>query len=110
MTFGPNGFFGYTISSSAPGNSSTGTPAAYGPTAMWWSSYECAEVPDKTAFDPKEIKKQLLTRHAKWKDPAIHEIISNAKVDLATQSWTVAKLPEWQKNGLILVGDAAHGM
>lgn len=110
MTFGPNGFFGYSISSSAPDTSLTDDePPAYGPEAIWWSSYECKEVPDKKTFDPEEIKKQLYARHSNWKDPAIQHIIKNVKIDAANQSWTVPKLPEWQKDGLILLGDSAHG-
>lgn len=111
MTFGPNGFFGYSISSSAPGSSLTDDePPAYGPEAIWWSSYECKEVPDKKTFDPEEIKKQLHARHSSWKDPAIQHIIKNVTIDAANQSWTVPKLPEWQKDGLILLGDSAHGI
>ena len=111
MTFGPNGFFGYSISSSAPDSTMTDdSPPAYGAEAMWWSSYQCDEIPDKKDFDPEEIKKKLFERHSSWKDPVIHNINKNAKVELANQSWTVPKLPAWQKDGLILLGDAAHGV
>ena len=111
MTFGPNGFFGYGISSSAPDTDvHSSKPPTYGLGGMWWSTCECADVPEKKDFDHHEIKKKLLERHAGWKEPTIQRIIKEATVELATQSWTVPELPRWYKDGLVLVGDAAHGL
>jgi len=65
MTFGNNGFFGYSLCSPFP--SSDTSPSE--PFIQWWSIYEIDTIPDKKTIDYDDIKAQLLSRHAKWLSP-----------------------------------------
>jgi 2-polyprenyl-6-methoxyphenol hydroxylase-like FAD-dependent oxidoreductase len=96
FTFGPNGFFGY---------------GAGGPdTVMWWSTCEAKAPPAQLKISVDEMKAQLQTRHGKWKDPIIHDIIAKCDVDHIYPVWTTPVLPKWGEKGLVLVGDAAHAL
>jgi 2-polyprenyl-6-methoxyphenol hydroxylase-like FAD-dependent oxidoreductase len=95
FTFGPNGFFGYSASADKE--------------TMWWSTCE-AEMPEKTRVDPEDMRAQLQSRHCTWKDPVIQDILEKANVDSIYPTWTTPLLPHWGTNGLVLVGDAAHGL
>jgi len=95
FTFGANGFFGYCAS----GDKET----------MWWSTYE-APIPEKLKMDPEDIRAQLQSRHCMWKDPVIQDVLEKASVESIYPTWTTPLLPNWGSNGLVLVGDAAHGL
>ena len=45
-----------------------------------------------------------------WKDPVIHDILEKASVESIYPTWTTPLLPNWGTNGVVLVGDAAHGL
>lgn len=60
MTFGKNGFFGY--SNASPLDSPE-------PFIQWWSIYESEAIPDHKDVDYDEIKAQLLKRHGDWMSP-----------------------------------------
>jgi len=115
MTFGAEGFFGYGPSTTAPGsilrkeNLTQDIVLPYGREGMWWSTYMQEAVPDIKRIDKDEIRRQLLKRHGKWKDPIIQKIITESNIDSVVASWVTPKLPTWVRDGLILVGDAAHG-
>jgi hypothetical protein len=65
MTFGNNGFFGYSLCSPfPPSDTSTSEPFI-----QWWSIYETDTIPDKKTINYDDIKAQLLTRHAEWVSP-----------------------------------------
>jgi len=111
MTFGAQGFFGYGPACSG-GKLSDAEHAhpAYGSEAMWWSTYEEAEVPtDAKKYDKSLIRQQLIERHGNWKDPVIQYCINNAEIALVLPTWITPKLPAWHADGVILIGDAAHG-
>jgi 2-polyprenyl-6-methoxyphenol hydroxylase-like FAD-dependent oxidoreductase len=111
MTFGAEGFFGYSPASSGKKISDAGRALPeYGPEAMWWSTFEETEEPKDTKnFDKNIIREQLIERHKDWKDPVVQHCINNAEISLLVPAWITPKLPKWHTNGVILIGDAAHG-
>lgn len=112
MTFGPNGFFGYSpVDAAGEPTSQSGDLPPYGSRGMWWSTYQ-ADTPPVTTKDKaqiEDIQKRLVARHAKWGDPIVQKIIKESSVDQIVPVWTMPKLPTWTKDGIVLVGDAAHG-
>ena len=114
FTLGGSGFVGYGACSSAPfepGTDIIANPPAPGPRSMWWSTSSADKVPEDVKSVPQEkIQAELIERHGDWKDPVINRIIRELKSELFLTTWTTPKLPTWETDGLILVGDAAHGM
>jgi 2-polyprenyl-6-methoxyphenol hydroxylase-like FAD-dependent oxidoreductase len=96
FTFGPNGFFGYSPSSTTE--------------SMWWSTVQADDLPSQSRIALSDLRKQLKDHHGNWKDPFIQSIIQKADVDHVYPSWTSPELPYWSKDGLILIGDAAHAL
>src|ERR1700722_18800165 len=126
MTFGPHGFFGYSVC----------TPSSEPITRqqlMWWSTWEATPAPDRHAL-LKDIRTQLLERHGFWKSPydspgapVFPTIISLAcGTDSDTPSTitaaernvfvlprrTTPRLSSWSSPSgkIIIIGDAAHAM
>lgn len=113
ITFGGNGFFGYMYSSSAVTDDHRDSPSHLptpGDTITWWSTYGIDECPDPKAVDKAAINQDLRTRHAHWKDPVIQEIIASVEVETMWPTWTTPDLPVWYKDGIVLLGDAAHAL
>ena len=96
FTFGPNGFFGYSPSSASD--------------SMWWSTVQADALPNESRIALSDLRQQLKKHHGNWKDPFIKDIIKEAHVDHVYPCWTTPELPQWSKDGLILVGDAAHAL
>jgi 2-polyprenyl-6-methoxyphenol hydroxylase-like FAD-dependent oxidoreductase len=96
FTFGPNGFFGYSPSSSSE--------------IMWWSTVQADDLPSQSRIALSDLRKQLKGHHGNWKDPFIQDVIKDANVEHVFPTWTTPELPYWSKDGLILVGDAAHAL
>ena len=97
FTFGPNGFFGYGAVSPQ--------------SAMWWSTCEAPCPPrEKLQVDADKMRTQLKKRHGWWKDPVIKSIIDDVHVEHVWPTWTVPPLPHWGKDGVVLIGDAAHAL
>lgn len=70
MTFGPKGFFGYSMCSSLPDKLPAAPSESPTPFIQWWSTYEVATPPSrKECIPPEQIKAQLLARHGDWKSP-----------------------------------------
>lgn len=126
MTFGAQGFFGYSIASPNLDDEAA--------TLMWWSTYEAADPPRPDA-PLTEIHTQLIARHAAWKSPydspnttVFKSIITLAcQPEFSTSTGTAAEnnililpryvldpLPRWSSlsgtGRIILLGDAAHAM
>jgi len=99
FTFGGNGFFGY----------SSGAPMSENQ-LMWWSTFETSALPDTKDVDPRTIKDALFERHKHWKDPVVQQIIRNAEIESIYPTWIMPELPHWGKQGIVLIGDAAHAM
>jgi 2-polyprenyl-6-methoxyphenol hydroxylase-like FAD-dependent oxidoreductase len=56
------------------------------------------------------VSRQLRKRHANWKEPVIQKILGSLKVQNMYPTWTSPQLPTWEKDGVVLVGDAAHAL
>ena len=123
MTFGPQGFFGYgactsnllnpTAANETPVSDSlaiaSGDGISHAPArAVWWSTYSTAHLPDTKKFDRDDIHAQLQSRHGAWADPTIRSIVASATVDSIYPTWTTPELPTWERNHVVLIGDAAH--
>jgi 2-polyprenyl-6-methoxyphenol hydroxylase-like FAD-dependent oxidoreductase len=54
--------------------------------------------------------RQLRQRHGQWGDPVVQHIIQAANIQSMYPTWTVPPLPTWERDGVILVGDAAHAL
>ncbi|KAH0559462.1 hypothetical protein GP486_004024 [Trichoglossum hirsutum] len=112
MTFGAEGFFGYSPADSGKklSDAEFALPE-YGSEAMWWSSFEETEEPKDTKnFDKNLIREQLIERHKNWKDPVVQDCIRNAEISLFLPSWVTPELPKWHNDGVVLIGDAAHAL
>lgn len=111
IVFGGNGFFGY-----APSDTSTEAPNRHipqgimppGKTVMWWSTYAIEECPNPKTIDKEAVKQDLQKRHANWRNPVIQKIISSVEVETMYPVWTTPELPTWERDGVVLIGDAAH--
>ncbi|KAL4784968.1 hypothetical protein BJX76DRAFT_325939 [Aspergillus varians] len=113
LVFGGNGFFGYFFSNSsisAPDRESIYHVSEPGKTLGWWSTYAVDECPDTKTLDMEAVAKQLRERHAHWKDPVIRKILDSLNVKNMYPTWTSPQLPTWERNGVVLVGDAAHAL
>ncbi|KAL6819875.1 hypothetical protein V8C40DRAFT_65612 [Trichoderma camerunense] len=111
--FGGNGFFGYFFSDSDPSDPNRESPYAVskpGATLAWWSTYEIKECPDRNTLDMDAVSNRLRERHAQWKDPVIQRVIKSARVTNMYPTWTSPPLPTWERDGVVLVGDAAHAL
>ncbi|KAL7918434.1 hypothetical protein ACQKWADRAFT_323778 [Trichoderma austrokoningii] len=111
--FGGNGFFGYFFSDSDPSDPHRDDPRVAsepGETLGWWSTYEIKECPDRSTLDMDDVSRQLRERHAQWKDPVIQRVIKSARVTHMFPTWTSPPLPTWERDGVVLLGDAAHAL
>jgi 2-polyprenyl-6-methoxyphenol hydroxylase-like FAD-dependent oxidoreductase len=111
--FGGNGFFGYFFSNSADDAPNRDSPYHIcdpGDSLAWWSTYEIEECPDHKNIDKADVTRQLQKRHREWKDPAIQKILGSLEVERMYPTWTSAPIPTWERDGVILVGDAAHAL
>ncbi|KAH8690833.1 hypothetical protein BGW36DRAFT_306426 [Talaromyces proteolyticus] len=116
LVFGGNGFFGYfpdTSSLSSPARGSVYDVSEPGDQLAWWSTYAMEECPqDPRNIDRESVIRELQTRHASWKDPVVREIIrdKNLKIENVYPTWTAPEIPTWERDGVVLVGDAAHAL
>lgn len=116
MVFGRNGFFGYfpsTSSQSAPTRESVYDVSEPGEQLGWWSTYAMEECPrDPRNIDRDMVAKELRKRHADWKDPVVQEVIGqqDIKIENMYPTWTAPEIPTWEREGVVLVGDAAHAL
>jgi 2-polyprenyl-6-methoxyphenol hydroxylase-like FAD-dependent oxidoreductase len=113
LVFGGNGFFGYFFSTSAP--SAPNRDSVYhiskpGESLGWWSTYAVDECPDPKTLNMRAVAKQLQERHANWKSPVIQKILASLEVRSMYPTWTSPQLPTWERDGVVLVGDAAHAL
>lgn len=118
MTFisGGNGFFGYfpaTSSSSSPHRDSISHISEPSDQLGWWSTYAMKECPtDLRNVDGDAIVKELRARHKHWGDSVVQRIISDETLEIKHiyPTWTAPEIPTWERNGVVLVGDAAHAL
>jgi 2-polyprenyl-6-methoxyphenol hydroxylase-like FAD-dependent oxidoreductase len=114
FVFGGNGFFGYFFSDSSPTAPHRDSPyhvSAPGSQLAWWSTYAVGpECPTPKTLDMIAVTRQLRERHGSWKDPVIQKVLNQLTVDHMWPTWTVPALPKWHREGVVLVGDAAHAL
>ncbi|KAK3117257.1 hypothetical protein LTR53_001592 [Teratosphaeriaceae sp. CCFEE 6253] len=104
VVLGRNGFFGYGIDRGA---SSTSADAR----GVCWSTYTLNDLPDDwRAIDCADAQRQLRARHAHWKNAVIQRIIQEARIDQVWPTFTTPLLPTWERQGCVLMGDAAHAV
>ncbi|KGO42336.1 Monooxygenase, FAD-binding [Penicillium expansum] len=113
FVFGGNGFFGYFFSESSVSAGKRDSPyhvSEPGDSLAWWSTYEIEECPDRKTLDMVDVTRQLRERHAYWKEPVVKKVIQSLQVENMYPTWTLPALPTWERDGVVLVGDAAHAL
>ncbi|PWY69340.1 FAD/NAD(P)-binding domain-containing protein [Aspergillus eucalypticola CBS 122712] len=116
LHFSGTGFFGYfysTSSSTSPTRSSAYHVSEPGDTLVWWTTYSTptsTPPPDGRHVDVDDVKSQLKSRFSTWTDPLVLHIINSVEVQTMWPTFTTPELPTWEKEGVVLVGDAAHAL
>jgi 2-polyprenyl-6-methoxyphenol hydroxylase-like FAD-dependent oxidoreductase len=111
--FGGNGFFGYFFAESDKLANNRDSPydvSEPGESLAWWSTYEIERCPDRQTLDMTDVTRQLRERHASWKEPVVQKVVQFLRVENMYPTWTSPALPTWQRDGVVLVGDAAHAL
>ncbi|KAK5704001.1 hypothetical protein LTR97_003014 [Elasticomyces elasticus] len=104
IVLGRNGFFGYGIDR---GESATSKVAR----GVCWSTYTLDVLPeDWRKLDCDQAQQQLRARHQHWKNDVIRRIIKEVKIDQVWPTFTTPLLPSWERQGCVLMGDAAHAV
>jgi 2-polyprenyl-6-methoxyphenol hydroxylase-like FAD-dependent oxidoreductase len=101
FTFGRKGFFGYALCNKGQGEE-----------VMWWSNIlETREISrEKLRISTtEEIKNELLMLHKNWHAP-IENMIKQSPSIFKSNIYDIESLPNWSKNRVVLIGDAAHAM
>lgn len=118
LHFSGTGFFGYfysTSSSTSPTRSSAYHVSEPGDTLVWWTTYSTptstsTPPPDGRDVDVDDVKSQLKSRFSTWTDPLVLHIINSVDVQTMWPTFTTPELPTWEREGVVLVGDAAHAL
>ncbi|KAI7704503.1 hypothetical protein KC353_g13455 [Hortaea werneckii] len=106
VVFGRNGFFGYGYT----GSSSTDV-AKHGDKAVWWSTYSLHSLPeDWQDIDREDVQQSLRSRHSAWRNKVIQGIIETVQIDGIWPTFITPVLPTWERQGCVLIGDAAHAL
>ncbi|HVI46869.1 MAG TPA: FAD-dependent monooxygenase [Chitinophaga sp.] len=97
-TFGPNGFFGYSVADKD--------------TVMWWSNLP--QIKEMTReelqqFSLESIKAEMLNTYRGYHDPVERLILNTEKV-LRLNMVDIQSLPVWHRQRVMLIGDAAHAV
>ncbi len=101
LTFGKRGFFGYTLCNKSDGEE-----------VMWWSNIpESREISREQLrlIGTEEIRKELLNLHQNWHSP-IETIIQQSRSIFKSNIYEMDRLPNWCRNRVVLIGDAAHAI
>ncbi|RAK87210.1 FAD/NAD(P)-binding domain-containing protein [Aspergillus costaricaensis CBS 115574] len=118
LHFSGTGFFGYfyaTSSSASPTRFSAYHVSEPGDTLVWWTTYSTptstsTPPPDGRDVDVDDVKSQLKSRFSTWTDPLVLHIINSVEVQTMWPTFTTPELPTWEREGVVLVGDAAHAL
>ncbi|CAM1508676.1 Fc.00g055240.m01.CDS01 [Cosmosporella sp. VM-42] len=111
--FGGNGFFGYFFCDSDPSAPYRDSPfhiSEPGESLAWWSTYEIKSCPDRKSLEMDDVVQQLRERHSQWKDPVVQKVLESVRVQNMYPTWTSPQLPLWDRDGVVLLGDAAHAL
>ena len=113
FVFGGNGFFGYFFAGSSESSPLRDSPyhvSEPGESLAWWSTFTADECPTPGTLDKDAVTSEIRERHKDWQDPVIQRILQKLQVDNMYPTWTVPPLPSWERDGVVLVGDAAHAL
>lgn len=113
FVFGGNGFFGYFFAESHQSSPYRDSPfhvSEPGQSLAWWSTFATDECPTPGTLDMEAVTRQLRERHRDWKDPVVQKALHSLRVENMYPTWTVPPLPTWERDGVVLVGDAAHAL
>lgn len=113
MTFGHNGFLGYSPCSSSANVEITldhirgKSVVPEGDMAIWWAR----SVHEEPKVDPdmERAKKGLAEKMASWRDPNIRKILEHSLKTVMIPQYVLPKQKTWAGRRVVLVGDAAHG-
>jgi 2-polyprenyl-6-methoxyphenol hydroxylase-like FAD-dependent oxidoreductase len=101
MVFGQNGFFGY-------GYCDQSDPS----TIMWWSHLDRTTEPgadELRSATMQELQAKLLSHHRGWAEP-VELILLHATRILWGPVHDLPALPQWSRERVVLIGDAAHAI
>lgn len=103
MTFGANGFFGYSMCSPLPDELPVAPSTSPAPFIQWWSTYQLATPPNRNEYiAPEEIKEQLLARHRDWKSPHDSDVsLLKQIIDLGCRSESFTFDPDPPTSGRV---------
>lgn len=68
------------------------------------------ECPDIKNFDKESVVQALKDRFKNWQDPVIQKILPVMEIKSIYPTWIVPPLPRWERDGVVLLGDAAHAL
>ena len=60
--------------------------------------------------NPRHIKQDLVARHRDWDDKILEKCLEQADIDNVWPIFYLPDIPSWGRDGVVLVGDAAHAM
>ena len=113
MTFGHNGFLGYTPCTTASSASITSShirgdsAVPRGEMGFWWA--RSAHEDPKVEPDLDVAKEDLRKRMAKWRDPNVKAILDHGIKTAMIPTYALSRQRTWAGRRVVLVGDAAHG-
>lgn len=79
---------------------------------MWWSNIPAEREISREQLrlqGTEEIRKELLNLHNNW-HPPIEAIIKQSPSIFKSNIYDIDSLPNWSRNKVVLIGDAAHAM
>lgn len=96
---GSTGVFGYTGLTQSDMNK-----------LLYWSIYE-TDLPGRGfKLDHDLMIRQLRERQGDWADPPIKQCLAKAELDNIYPIFVMPDLPYWNRDGCVLIGDAAHAL
>lgn len=113
MTFGPNGFLGYTPCTTSPSTTLTAdhisgrAAVPVGNMAFWWARSTHAD--PKVEPDVEVEKRELEKRMQSWRDPNVKAILRHSVKTAMIPTYVLPRQRTWVGKRVVLVGDAAHG-
>lgn len=114
MTFGNNGFLGYTPCTTSTSTTSLTASQLRGETTVprgdmgfWWA--RSAHADPKMEPDVEKTKADLLKRMQGWKDANIRSILEHSHRTAMIATYALPRQETWAGRRVVLVGDAAHG-
>jgi 2-polyprenyl-6-methoxyphenol hydroxylase-like FAD-dependent oxidoreductase len=77
---------------------------------LFWSVYQTDLPPRDLKHDKAALTLKLKERHGDWADLIIRKCLNKAEVDTIYSIFIMPDLPHWGRDGVLLIGDAAHAL